>query len=64
MTEPMTLKCPACGALPNTPCVRINGTLLPGPHSKRKELALGLNLTSRSDANQETRLPQGLTRNE
>ena len=35
-----------------------------GPHSKGKELALGLNLTSRSDANQETRLPQGLTRNE
>ena len=60
MNDPMTLRCPVCGALPGAPCVRISGTLLPGPHSKRKELALGLKMASRSEANQQS-YPQGLT---
>jgi hypothetical protein len=55
MIEPLTLKCPVCGALANDPCVRISGALLPGPHRKRKELALGITMSSRSEANQKTR---------
>ena len=52
MNDPLAIKCPACGALPNAPCVRINGALLSGPHRKRKELALGIKIPSRSETNQ------------
>ena len=51
MENPLSHTCPVCGALPNEPCIRMNGTLMPGPHSKRKYLALGIKTTS-EDANQ------------
>lgn len=35
--------------LPNDPCIRINGTLLPGPHSERKALARGVKPTHRHE---------------
>jgi len=39
MDDPIRFKCPICGALPNDPCVRIDGTLMPGPHGGRKSVA-------------------------
>jgi hypothetical protein len=41
-------KCSACGALPENPCMKMDGTPMPGSHSKRRELALGVPL-SRKD---------------
>jgi hypothetical protein len=38
-------KCPACGALPDMPCTTMDGTLMPGQHSKRRELPLGVPLS-------------------
>jgi hypothetical protein len=29
------LPCPVCGALPGNPCTRLEGGLMPRPHSKR-----------------------------
>jgi hypothetical protein len=51
MDNPLSHICPVCGALPNDPCIRMNGTLMPGPHSKRKHLALGIK-TALEDVNQ------------
>jgi hypothetical protein len=50
-TEALKFACPACGAKPNEPCVRINGTAMPEPHTKRKAQARsisgeGVNQTS------------------
>lgn len=42
MGSSLGVKCPACGAFPSEPCVRIDGTLLQTAHSKRKELAMGI----------------------
>jgi hypothetical protein len=39
MDDLIRFKCPICGALPDDPCVRIDGTLMPGPHSGRKSVA-------------------------
>ena len=39
MDNPIRFKCPTCGALPDDPCVRIDGTLMPGPHNGRKSVA-------------------------
>jgi hypothetical protein len=44
----LAFKCPACGALPDKPCLKPDGMPLPGLHSKRRELALGVPL-SRKD---------------
>jgi hypothetical protein len=41
MNDPIRFKCPICGALPDDPCVRIDGTLVPGPHSGRKSVTQG-----------------------
>jgi hypothetical protein len=41
----LAFKCPACGAHPNSPCNRIDGVVMPTPHSKRKELALGVSVS-------------------
>jgi len=48
MSDPLTVKCPACGALPNNPCARIDGKVLPGPHRRRKEHSLGITVPSRA----------------
>lgn len=32
--------CPACGAMPKEPCVRIDGKQMSEPHTKRKNLTL------------------------
>jgi hypothetical protein len=34
----VSFKCPACGAPPEKPCTMMDGKLMPGQHSKRKEL--------------------------
>ncbi len=49
MADTISFKCPTCGALPNDPCIRINGTLLPGPHSERKALARGVKPSHRPE---------------
>ena len=33
------------GAHPNSPCNRIDGVVMPTPHGKRKELALGVSVS-------------------
>ncbi|HZD33511.1 MAG TPA: hypothetical protein VE779_17835 [Candidatus Angelobacter sp.] len=32
--------CPACGAMPKEPCVRLDGKPMSEPHTKRKNLTL------------------------
>jgi hypothetical protein len=49
MDDPIRFKCPICGALPDDPCVRIDGTLRPGPHSARKSVAPGAKPVPRQD---------------
>jgi hypothetical protein len=39
-TAALEVMCPACGAQPKEPCLRINGAVMPEPHTKRKTLAL------------------------
>jgi hypothetical protein len=34
----LSFKCPACGALPDKQCRMMDGKLMPGQHSKRREL--------------------------
>jgi hypothetical protein len=52
MNDPIRFKCPICGALPDDPCVRIDGTLTPGPHSGRKSVATGTKPAPRQDFSQ------------
>jgi hypothetical protein len=53
MSDPLTLKCPTCGALPNNQCARIDGSLLPSPHQRRKELSLGFIIPGRAEASRQ-----------
>ena len=48
----MDFPCPVCNVAPRENCVRINGTPMPSPHSKRKALALGVRIPTREDVNQ------------
>jgi len=49
MDDPIRFTCPICGALPDDPCIRIDGTLMPGPHSGRKSLPPGTKPVPRQD---------------
>jgi hypothetical protein len=52
-TAVLEVECPACGAQPKEPCLKINGTPMAEPHSKRKALALALRTPKpQDDANQ------------
>lgn len=52
MGEPIDFPCPVCNAAPKHDCVRINGTPMPSPHSKRRALALGVKILTREDLSQ------------
>ena len=54
MNDALNFKCPVCGALPNGPCFRMDGTLMPGPHSQRSARAMGIVDMTRADRNQGT----------
>jgi hypothetical protein len=42
MANPLSAKCPVCGALPNKQCIRLNGTRMPGPHARRVVVVSGV----------------------
>jgi len=53
MSNPMDFPCPVCTAAANQQCVRLNGTTMPEPHSKRKHLAMGIKPPRRENFTQD-----------
>jgi hypothetical protein len=52
MGEAIDFPCPVCNAAPKQNCLRINGTPMSSPHSKRRALALGVTIPTREDVSQ------------